>query len=144
MKDNADTRSLSLEFDLPHPPAKVWRALTEPELVSRWLMKTDMAPAVGKAFTFKNEPSPGWDGIVNCEMKEVERHRRLRYSWRSGGIDTQVTWTLAPTASGGTLLKLEQSGFRANEQNARFFEGAQKGWQWMAGQRLPQVLGELP
>jgi uncharacterized protein YndB with AHSA1/START domain len=144
MNAKAETQSISMEFDLPHPPSKVWRALTEPELLAKWLMPTDMQPVVGKNFTFKTQPSPGWDGTVNCEVKEIELHKRLRYSWAGGGIDTVVTWSLAPTAKGGTLLRLEQSGFRPDKSERRFFEGAKMGWQYMAAQRLPEVLGQIP
>jgi len=142
-----ETQSISMEFDLPHAPAKVWRALTEPALLAKWLMPTDMQLLVGKAFTFKSPapPSASWDGIVGCEMQEIEPHKRLRYSWAGGGLDsTVVTWTLTPTESGGTLLRLEHSGFRPGKGEARFFEGAKQGWQWMAGQRLGQVLAEVP
>src|SRR5216684_6808668 len=110
MNDKAETRSISLEYDLPHPPAKVWRTLTEPALLAKWVMSNDIEPLVGHRFTFRAEPMPWWDGIVHCEVLEVEPHRRLRYSWRSGGsspLDTVVTWTLAPTQSGGTRLALE-------------------------------------
>ncbi len=146
MNDKAeDTQSISMELDLPHAPAKVWRALTEPALLVKWLMATDMQPLVGKAFTFKAPSSPQWDGTVSCEMHEVEPHTRLRYSWGGGGLDgTVVTWTLTPTKTGGTLLRLEHSGFRLAKGQARFFEGAKMGWQWMAGQRLGQVLAEVP
>src|SRR2546422_5386176 len=126
------TESIGQESDLPHPPAKVWRALTEPELLAAWLMVTDMRPLVGSKFTFKAEPTPWWDGIVQCEVLDVDRHRRLRYSWRTSGrdavrLDTVVTWTLQPTSSGGTRLKLEHSGFLP--ANAFAFDGARNGWQ---------------
>ena len=143
MNAKADTQSVSMEFDLPHPPSKVWRALTEPALLAKWLMPTTLEPVVGKSFTFQTQPMPGWDGLVNCEVKEVESHKQLRYSWRGGGVDTVVTWRLSPTANGGTLLRLEQSGFRPAEGQGRFFEGAKMGWQYMAGKRLPEVLGEI-
>jgi uncharacterized protein YndB with AHSA1/START domain len=144
MTTNAEeTQSFSLEFDLPQAPAKVWRALTEPALLAKWLMPTDMQPEVGKAFTFKTQPQPSWDGIVNCEMQEVEPQKRLRYSWGGNGLDTVVTWTLSPTKTGGTLLHLEHAGFRTGKGQARFFEGAKQGWQWMAGQRLGAVLAEI-
>jgi uncharacterized protein YndB with AHSA1/START domain len=138
-----DTLSLSMEFDLPHAPAKVWRALTEPALLAKWLMTTDMQPVVGQAFTFKMEPTPpgGWDGIVNCQVQEIELYKRLRYSWASLGVDTVVSWTLEPTPGGGTRLSLEQSGFKRSAGQA--FGGAKAGWQWMAGQRLGQVLAEV-
>jgi uncharacterized protein YndB with AHSA1/START domain len=143
-QNNADTRSFTLEFDLPHPPAKVWRALTEPELLAKWLTSTDMKLAVGQSFTFQMPPAQGWDGVVNCEMKEIELHKRLRYSWGSLGLVTVVTWTLAPTPKGGTLLRLEQSGFPSEKGKLPYFEGAKWGWQNFAGQRLPEVLGQIP
>ena len=143
-QNKGDTRSITMEFDLPHPPERVWRALTERELLAKWLMTTDMKLAVGQSFTFKTEPMPGWDGVVNCEMKDIEQHKRIRYSWASLGLDTVVTWTLTPTPKGGTLLRLEQSGFPIEKGKLPFFEGAKAGWQNMAGQRLPEVLVALP
>src|SRR5579871_6631661 len=95
----SEAKSISVEYDLPHPPAKVWRALTEPELLASWLMVNDIRPVVGHAFTFKAQPMPGWDGTVQCEVIEVEPERRLRYSWSGGAEDSRlesvVTWTLA-------------------------------------------------
>lgn len=140
-----ETQSLSMEYDLPYPPAKVWRALTEPELLAAWLMANDMRPLVGHDFTFKADPTPWWDGVVRCEVLELELHKRLRYSWRSGpassGLDTVVTWTLTPTASGGTRLALEQSGFLPANRFA--FDGALKGWQRMLGEGLTALLARV-
>lgn len=143
MNDKQGTRSIMMEFDLPHAPAKVWRALTEPALLAKWLMTTDMRLAIGQRFTFEMPPTQGWDGVVHCEMQEIELHKRLRYSWGSLGLDTVITWTLEPTSKGGTLLRLEQSGFPTEEGKLPFFEGARMGWENMAGQRLPEVLKEL-
>ena len=70
----SQSESLSFEFDLPHRPEKVWRALTDPVLLAEWLL-----PAVGlelergAAFTFKTQPYPGWDGTVNCRFLEIDR-----------------------------------------------------------------------
>ncbi len=70
---------------------------------------------------------------ANCEVQELgELHKHgSRYSWVGGGVDTVVTWTLAPTPGGGTRLRLEQSGFRTADKQA--FEGAKaragrSGW----------------
>lgn len=138
------TKSIAVEYDLPFPPARVWRALTEPALLARWLMPTDMQPRVGQAFTFRTQAMPGWDGVVNCEILELEREKRLRYTWKGGPeslqVDTVVTWTLTPT-NAGTRLGLEQTGFSSDMPRA--YGGAQYGWQKMAGQQLPQVLAEL-
>jgi uncharacterized protein YndB with AHSA1/START domain len=139
------TRSLTMEFNLSHPPAKVWRALTEPELLTKWLMPNDMQAVLGHSFTFKVDmkPTPWWDGVVHCEVQQIELHKRLRYSWKGGPLDTVVTWTLQETSSGGTVLRLEQSGFPPSGKQAAFFDGAQKGWQFNAGQRLVDVLAHL-
>jgi uncharacterized protein YndB with AHSA1/START domain len=138
MNTKAEAQSISMEYDLPHPPAKVWRALTEPELLAAWLMNNDMRPLVGQSFTFKDKPMPWWDGIVHCDVLEIDPHKRLRYSWRAGALDTVVTWTLTPTPSGGTRLALEHSGFRPADASA--FDGAGKGWQRMVGGGLIEVL----
>ena len=128
---------IAMEFDLPHPPAKVWRALTDPQLLEKWLMANDMRPNIGQTFTFKAPPTEWWDGIVRCKVLESDPNKRLRYSWESAGVDTVVTWTLTPTKSGGTKLALEQSGFRPDQTQA--FEGARQGWQRMLDE-LQKVL----
>jgi uncharacterized protein YndB with AHSA1/START domain len=124
------TQSIVVRYDLPSPPAKVWRALTEPALVARWLMANDLAPIVGHRFTFRAPPMHGWDGVVHCEVTAVEPERLLRYTWVGGGaehrLDSVVTWTLAPTATGGTHLALEHAGFTAN--NAMALDAMTKGW----------------
>src|SRR5947209_6960665 len=84
MSTATETQTISLQYDLPHPPAKVWRALTDPELLAKWIMANDLQPEVGHAFTFRADPTPWWDGIVHCEVLEVGPERRLRYTWRSG------------------------------------------------------------
>jgi uncharacterized protein YndB with AHSA1/START domain len=138
----SQTDAITFEFDLAHPPAKVWRALTEPALVTDWLLPL-VAGAVepGAAFTFQTQPQPGWDGIVNCRVLEIERHRKLAYTWVVGDfLDTVVTFTLEPTAS-GTRLSLVQSGFRADQKQN--FGGARYGWRLMGG-RLVDLLTKLP
>lgn len=145
MNARPETQTILLEHELPYPPAKVWRALTEPALLSRWLMANDMQPTVGHRFRFTQQPTQWWDGIVNCEVLEVEAQKRLRYTWRSGPdsspLDTVVTWTLTPTPSGGTRLTLEHSGFLPGDSFAA--GGAQKGWTRMVTERLAEVLAGL-
>ena len=127
----AERQSLQLEYELSHPPEKVWRALTEPALIAAWLMSTDMQPVAGKSFTFKSEPTAWWDGVVHCKVLEIDKPRRLQYSWQAGQgasmLDTVVTWTLTPTSSGGTRLGLVHAGFQPSNKFA--FGGAQQGWE---------------
>jgi uncharacterized protein YndB with AHSA1/START domain len=137
------TESISFEFDLHHSPEKVWRALTDPVLLSEWLLPVvglELAP--GAAFTFKTQPYPGWDGTVNCRLLEIEAHRKLSYTWVVGDmeLETVVTFTLAPTAS-GTRLSLVQSGFKPDQKQN--FGGARYGWKMMGG-KLVDLLARIP
>jgi len=120
-ESSADTRSMFFERDIPYPPEKIWRALTQPHLIEQWLMKNDFQAAVGHKFELRGE----W-GNVDCQVREVEQNRTLSYTWEAFGVESVVSWTLTPTDS-GTLLRVEQSGFRMDQQQA--YQGAQYGWQ---------------
>jgi uncharacterized protein YndB with AHSA1/START domain len=130
MTDTAETRTLVIEREMPHPPEKIWRALTEGALIEEWLMSNDFKPVVGHRFTFRATPVPNWNGVIECEVLAVEPNARLAYSWGTLGIGTAVTFTLTPTA-GGTHLRMEQSGFGPN-QDANY-KGANYGWQKFLG-----------
>ncbi|HZS37463.1 MAG TPA: SRPBCC domain-containing protein [Polyangia bacterium] len=142
MSAQSESQSISLEYELPHPPAKVWRALTDPELLAKWLLSNDMRARVGERFTFKGPPTKWWDGTVHCEILEADLHKRLRYSWRGGPVDTIVTFTLTATPSGGTHLAFEHSGFLP-EQGAAI-AGSRHGWSRMLGGPLKEVLSQIP
>jgi|SRR5688572_5178989 len=138
----SQTESLSFEFDLYHPPEKVWRALTDPALLTEWLLPVvglDLEP--GSAFRFEAQPQPGWDGTVECRFLEIEARRKLSYTWVVGDnwLDTVVTFTLTPTAS-GTRLALVQSGFKPDQKQN--FGGARYGWKLMGG-KLVDLLARI-
>ena len=134
------SRSVIVERDVAHPPRKVWRALTEGALIEDWLMKNDFRPVAGHRFQFRTDPMPHWDGVVDGEVLEVEPEARLAYRWdAAGGLRTVVTWTLEATA-GGTRLRMEQSGFTAEDEFN--YRGATYGWQKNIA-RLEEVIGRL-
>ena len=140
--DPSQTESLSFEFELDHPPEKVWRALTDPTLLGEWLLPVfDFKLEPGAAFRFKTQPYPGWDGTVNCRVIECDSPRKLSYAWVVGAmeIDTVVTFTLTPTTS-GTHLSLVQSGFKPDQKPN--FEGARYGWNMM-GENLINLLARI-
>ena len=137
----SQAESLSFEFDLHHPPEKVWRALTDPVLLADWLLPVvGLKLEPGAPFTFKTQPYPGWDGTVSCRMLEIEAHRKLSYTWGVPFLDTVVTFTLTPTAW-GTRLSLVQSGFKPDQKQA--FGGARYGWRRMGG-KLVDLLARIP
>jgi uncharacterized protein YndB with AHSA1/START domain len=119
------TRSVVIERVFPHPPEKLWRALTESTLLAEWLMKNDFEPVAGRKFQFRAEPVPQWDGIIDCEVQVVEPLKQLSYSWGTMGLGTVVLWTLTP-AEGGTHVRVEQSGFGVDREAA--YKGATYGW----------------
>jgi uncharacterized protein YndB with AHSA1/START domain len=137
----SQTESLSFEFDLRHSPEKVWRALTDPGLLAEWLLPVvGLRLEPGAAFAFTAQPQPGGGGIVNCRVLEIDARRKLSYTWVVGDIDTVVTFTLTPTAS-GTRLSLVQSGFKPDQK--RNFAGARYGWKMMGG-KLVDLLARVP
>ena len=132
----SQSETISFELDLQHSPQKVWRALTDPVLLKEWLLPvTGLKMEPGASFTFKTQPFPGWDGTVNCRMLEIEAHKKLSYAWVVGDmeLDTVVTFTLSPAAS-GTRLSIVQSGFRPHQKQA--FGGARYGWNMMGGKLI--------
>ena len=138
---NSETRSVIVEREMPHPPEKLWRALTQPHLIAEWLMKNDFAPQVGHRFKLRGE----WGGVLDCEVLVVEPNKELAYTWNhvhddaAFNLQSIVTFTLTPTAA-GTRLRMEQAGFRPDQRQA--FGGAHAGWQQMFA-KLEQVLAHV-
>jgi uncharacterized protein YndB with AHSA1/START domain len=133
-----ETRSAVVEREFPYPPEKLWRALTQPRLIEEWLMKNDFKPVVGHSFNLRGE----WGGVLDCEVLAVETNRTLSYTWNfthddaAYNLRSVVTFTLTPTST-GTRLRMEQSGFQADQKQA--YGGAHAGWkQFFAN--LEQVL----
>lgn len=123
---------------LPHPPARVWRALTDPARLSRWLMPTDFQPTLGARFTFDT----GQWGKTACEVLAIEPERLLRISWKNPPLDTTVTWRL--TAEGdGTRLVVEHAGFDLDDPRQAFAHaGMRGGWAGGIADRLAGLLAE--
>jgi uncharacterized protein YndB with AHSA1/START domain len=131
---SAETLSVVVERDVPYPPEKVWRALTQPHLIEEWLMKNDFKPDVGHQFNL----SADW-GVIGCQVLEVEPNRMLSYTWGVFDLKSVVTWTLTPTST-GTRLRMEQSGFQPDQP--RYYQGAKAGWpQFFAN--LEQILARM-
>ena len=134
-----DTHSVIVEKEFPHPPEKVWRALTDSSLIAQWLMKNDFQPVAGRAFNLRLDPMPGWDGVINCQVVAMDPLKSLSYTWEALGLATVVTFTLTPLTT-GTKVRVEQSGFRSD--NDANYKGAKYGWQKFIGS-LEQVVSGL-
>ena len=132
-------RSVVIERVFAHPPAKVWRALTEQPLIAQWLMKNDFEPVAGHRFQFRSDPMPQWDGVIECVVLVVEEGKQLSYTWGALGLESVVLWTLTP-AEGGTHVRMEHSGFGPNQDAA--YKGAGYGWQSFIG-KLERLVGGM-
>ena len=147
MTDTATTtRSIVVERDMPHPPEKVWRALSDGQLIAQWLMQNDFKPVVGHKFNFRPKPIAGWNGIADCEVLVIDPPRLLSWSQNASGeqaaegLKSVVTWTLTPSHS-GTLVRMEQSGFRPQDEAG--YQAMSFGWPRVLI-NLERVVGEQP
>lgn len=132
-------RTLHREITYPHPTEKVWHALTDKEALSQWFMETNFEPVVGKSFTFRTKPAPGFDGVVTGEVIAAERPRHLAYTWRGGPLkETVMQFWLEPIGS-ATRVTLEHSGFSgAKEMFPSFI--LQFGWRKLLKKDLQNYL----
>ncbi|ESQ79999.1 SRPBCC domain-containing protein [Asticcacaulis sp. YBE204] len=143
----SDSQNIVVDEIFPHTPDAIWKALTDGELMKRWLMPAEgFAATVGKRFTFKTTPAGQWDGTIHCEVLEVVPAARFVYSWQGGHednvgygskLDTQVTWTLT-AVDGGTRVHLVHSGFVV-PRNDVAFKNMGDGWKKVV-QRLGSAL----
>ncbi|MEP7025537.1 MAG: SRPBCC domain-containing protein [Actinomycetota bacterium] len=126
---------IDLTASYPYPAERVWAALTSQAALEAWLMPNDFAPVPGHRFTFRTKPAPGFDGIVHCQVLELDPPQRLVWSWAGGAIDTTVTFTLTASADGGTTLRMRQVGFHGLAgQLTRRILGS--GWPGLLRRRL--------
>jgi uncharacterized protein YndB with AHSA1/START domain len=129
---------------MPHPPEKIWRALTQAPLIAEWLMQNDFEPVIGHRFNFRATPMAGWNGVADCEVLILEPPRRLAWSQNASGeqaadgLKSVVTWTLTPV-EGGTLVRMEQAGFRPQDEPG--YRAMSGGWPRILG-ALERVAGE--
>ncbi len=98
-KQAGETLSVVVERDLPYPPEKLWRALTQPHLIAEWLMKNDFAPVVGHQFSLRMDPQPNWNGVIDCRVLVVEPNKTLSYTWGALGLESAMAMKLATTVA---------------------------------------------
>jgi uncharacterized protein YndB with AHSA1/START domain len=144
MNTDTPTRTVVIERRMAHSLDKVWRAITQSPLIEDWLMANDFQASVGHRGSFRMTPMPGWNGVTDYEVLTVVPHEELSYTWNASGeeaangLKTVVKWTLSEV-DGAVLVRVEQSGFR--EQDQRNFMGAKYGWERNLGELERVVAG---
>jgi len=141
----ADIRDIVVDDVFPNAPEVIWKTLTTPELMGRWLMTpTGFEPVKGNRFTYQTTPAGQWDGVIHCEVLEVIPNQRLAYTWYAGHetnvgygsrLETVVTWTITKVDD-GVRVRLVHSGFRT-PKNDHAFKGMSEGWV-----KVVQTVGE--
>jgi len=137
------SRELVIEVIYPQPPELVWRALTDPTVLKEWLMDNDFQPVAGARCQFRMKPQPGFSGVIQCEVLQVEKPRLLVYTWDGGGPfgKTTLSWTLEPLPN-GTRLTLEHRGFRGFRPFLLSLM-MNSGWKKKLTQIVPEILGRM-
>jgi uncharacterized protein YndB with AHSA1/START domain len=101
------------EARYPHPPERVWQALTDRAELAAWLMPNDFSPREGARFRFDARPAHAEP--FECEVLEIEPLRRLRARWMVAGQPTTVTFELHVDGA-ETVLRVEHEGLPPDEQ----------------------------
>jgi len=132
----ADRQDIVVDEVFPHTAEVVWKTLTTPELMGRWLMApTGFEPTKGNQFTYQTTPAGEWDGVIHCQVLEVIRNKRLVHTWSAGHeantgygsrLETVVIWTLIEV-DGGVRVRMVHSGFRT-PTNDFAFRNMSEGW----------------
>jgi uncharacterized protein YndB with AHSA1/START domain len=134
-------RDLRFEAVYPYPPERLWRALTSRDELKHWLMDNDFEARTGHKFQFRGKARPNFDGVVDCEVIELEQPRRIAYRWVSGSLNTVVRFQLELAENGGTRVILEHMGF---ESTGDTMISALVAWNRMLREALPETISGIP
>lgn len=148
-------RVIEHEVEYPHPPGKVWRALTEPAQINNWFPSswgettTDFKPVVGATFRMDASKKRGWRGYVTGKVLDVVPERRLVYTWVGSPQEevepTRVEWTLEPTPTGTRLrFVYTLSPQFTGVMGWMAFKGAGASWRSMMDKALRVALADAP
>ena len=114
-KAGRSRNGIHFERVFAHSPEQVWKALTDPQALSQWLLPTTFKPKRGHRFHFTRVSGKGVRVKTRCQVVELEAPRRLAYTWQAEDepTPTLVTWTLEAVAE-GTCLRLEHIGLETS------------------------------
>ncbi|WP_306796465.1 SRPBCC domain-containing protein [Nocardia sp. XZ_19_369] len=120
------------DLELPHPPEKVWNALTTSEGLGSWFGSRAEIDDLRPGSTVR----VWWheDGPHTLQIQFVEPHSRFVFTWPIEGLPpsdprrTQVEFTLQPTPTGTRLTVVETGFAQLPDDLTESYEGNVKGW----------------
>jgi uncharacterized protein YndB with AHSA1/START domain len=148
------TDRIEEQVRLPQPPARVWRALTDPAELGAWFgMNIRSATITPGGQVLGSISSPGYEHVViDLLIEEMVPEQRFSWRWHPHALErgadysaearTLVEFTLEPAADGGTLLRVTETGFEALPASRRQIAlvGNAKGWVGQLQKRIPAYL----
>ncbi|WP_432027841.1 SRPBCC family protein [Streptomyces sp. 1222.5] len=147
--DTGDLTTIHVDQFFPHPPAKVWRALTDPGLLARWQMPgaEGFRLEVGHEYRMTSVPRPNsrFSGVVRVRVLAYDTERMLSLRWTDADpanpADWTITWTLEQEGR-GTRLFLVHEGFDPDDPAQLMARKIMNGgWRGHVMPALGQVLG---
>jgi uncharacterized protein YndB with AHSA1/START domain len=134
---------IRLNLYYPHPPERVWRAITDSRAIASWLMENDFAPRIGHRFHMRPAGLPGFDGLIDGEVTEIVPLSQVRMTWRSGEVVADVTWVVK-MAPGGSSMQIVHNGELGSDlAGADRHEALEQTYAVIFEQHLPLVLHDF-
>ena len=139
VRKEGDEWTLVIVRDLSHPPAKVWKALTDPEHLRAWApfdADRNLGTVGAAKLSTVGAPTPQ---VSETQVKRADAPKLLELAW--GGQD--LRWELEPLGSSGTRLTLWHNIDR------RYIAMGAAGWHicldvlesFIAGEPLGRIVG---
>lgn len=124
-------RSVNHQYLVRAAPASVFRAITDPKWLTRWLCdRAEITPKKGGKYLLAWNDGPTHTGSVVA----FQAGHRIAFAWSWPGVDLQGTvLSLSVTATTeGTVLTVEHNGFPRTEKWTELYGGAEWGWTYFA------------
>ena len=131
-----ETRSVIVEREVPYPPEKIWRALTQPHLIAEWLMANDFAGRAGSSLSVSRRL-----GFGRLPGHAHRAQPRAVLQLGRDGAGKHCHLDAVAYAKPAPICAWSIPGFRPGQAQA--YGGAKQGWQNFLG-KLEQVLEKEP
>jgi uncharacterized protein YndB with AHSA1/START domain len=134
---------IRLNLYYPHPPERVWRAITDSRAIATWLMENDFAPRIGHRFRMRPAGLPGFDGLIDGEVTEIVPLSQVRMTWTSGEATADVTWVVRMAPGGSSMQIVHKGELGADQAGADRREALEQTYAVIFEQHLPLVLHDF-
>jgi uncharacterized protein YndB with AHSA1/START domain len=124
-------RKVDHQYFIRATPEAVFRALTDPAWLTRWLCdRAEISPTKGGTYSF------GWTGgpTHTGTIVDFRAGALIEFAWSWPGVTLEGTvFSLAVAPyEGGTVLRIEHRGFPRKEEWTDLYGGAEWGWTYFA------------